>query len=122
MGKNRQTMAAVVFALAFILGFTAQGFAAQQDETTKASGIILDASDNIITLAGSVHNVEGVPIFDENRRELSPRERGAALIGKTAEIVYLNGKIIDVLVAPFAEGDVPFIKAAPTPQIKQIIN
>jgi len=70
-------------------------------ELRVITGIVGDATENTIVVKNDVYDVTGVPVLDLNGEAVL--ERGSALCGMAAAILYRNGQVMSVKVFPIGQ-------------------
>ena len=70
-------------------------------ELRVITGIVGDADENTIVVKDNVYDVTGVPVLDLNGEAIT--ERGSALCGMAAAILYRNGQVMSVKVFPVGQ-------------------
>ena len=96
MKAKGRAIAAVILA-AFILGVAAQGVASA-GTIRQIQGVVEFVSQNTLTIKGTVHDIRGATVVDENDKRIV--HIGSDLVGKRAIIVTDDGKVISVKIFP----------------------
>ena len=98
--RRMEQMVTVFAFLGLIWGVMARG-AGHAGEFHTISGIVERVEGNIITLQNKPYDVTGVPILADKGETIL--ERGNALNGKIAVILYQNMKIVSVTLFPYLQ-------------------
>ena len=88
----------VVLVLAGFVPVSGKRGARNDVEFHIIGGIVEHAGENTIVVKNKLHDITGVPVLDMNGDAV--QERGSALRGKAAAIMYRNGQVISVKIFP----------------------
>ena len=92
----------VVLVLAGLVPSTTKIGARNAVEFHVIGGVVEHAGENTIVLKNKLHDITGAPVIDQNGETVL--ERGNALRGKVAVVIYRNGQVISVKIF-FAKQD-----------------
>lgn len=106
--KGKIEESGMVLVLAGFIPVNAEHGARNAVEFCMVGGIIEYAGENSLVVKDKLHDITGVPVLDMNGETI--HERGVALLGKAAAVLYRNGQLISVKIFPVKQQESEDVK------------